>query len=112
MGILRLLFAACVVLWHCPTGIVERFIHPALAVQCFYAISGFLIQMVIRAKYQGAPHWRRRFWASRFLRIYPLYIFFLMLTLAFPDEAVAVLSAGLHQPAVHGSGEARVVDAD
>ena len=80
MGIIRLLLAVAVLLFHCPPGVVVRYIHPALAVQCFYAISGFLIQMAIRANYQGRPGWQRRFYISRVLRIYPLYLLFLMLT--------------------------------
>lgn len=87
MGILRFLLAACVVLWHCPEGILSRYIHPALAVQCFYVVSGFLMQMVIVSKYVGQRHWRRRFYLSRVLRIYPLYLLFLALTILLTDTS-------------------------
>lgn len=77
---MRFLLAVAVLLWHCPEGILPRFLFPTLAVQCFYAVSGFLIQMVIWSKYQGQERWRTRFYISRILRIYPLYLFFLLLT--------------------------------
>lgn len=82
MGIIRLILATTVLLWHCPVGVVSRILHPALAVQCFYAISGFLIQMVLWSSDTTAPGWKGRFYLSRWLRIYPLYALFLMLTLA------------------------------
>src|SRR5579862_2563412 len=82
MGLMRLLLAVAVLLFHCPVGVVVRYIHPALAVECFYSISGFLIQMAIRANYQGSAGWQRRFYISRVLRIYPLYLLFLLLTVA------------------------------
>jgi peptidoglycan/LPS O-acetylase OafA/YrhL len=80
MGCIRFLLAIAVLLWHCPVGILPRFLFPTLAVQCFYAVSGFLIQMVIREKYQGRQHWQTRFYVSRILRIYPLYLLFFLLT--------------------------------
>lgn len=80
MGIIRFFLAVAVLLWHCPEGVVGRYIHPALAVQCFYAVSGFLMQMVIRNKYQGEPGWQRRFYMSRVLRLFPLYLLFVLLT--------------------------------
>lgn len=90
MGLMRLLLAVAVLLWHCPEGIVSRMLHPALAVQCFYAISGFLIQMVIRASNRDLRGWKGRFYLSRWLRIYPLYALFVLLTLAcFPNGAAA-----------------------
>ena len=81
MGILRFLLAVCVLLWHCPEGVLPRYMHGALAVQCFYIISGFLIQMVITSKYEGHKRWRRRFYLSRILRIYPLYLLILVMTM-------------------------------
>ncbi len=83
MGIMRLLLAVTVLLWHCPEGLVSRMLHPALAVQCFYSISGFLMQMVISSGHHDAPGWQVRFYISRFLRIYPLYIVFVALTVLF-----------------------------
>jgi peptidoglycan/LPS O-acetylase OafA/YrhL len=80
MGIIRFLLAVCVLLWHCPKGILGTYLHPALAVQCFYAISGFLIQMAIWANYQGTIGWQKRFYMSRVLRLYPLYMVFFLVS--------------------------------
>src|ERR1035438_7962682 len=82
MGMMRLFLAITVLLWHCPQGFVSRPISSVLAVQCFYAISGFLIQLAITANYAGADGWVRRFYLSRLLRIYPLYLTFFALTVA------------------------------
>lgn len=82
LGILRLLLAVGVLLSHCPKGsITLMHLHPAAAVQCFYLVSGFLIQFAIRRNYQGKPGWHWRFYASRFFRIYPLYALFFVLTI-------------------------------
>jgi peptidoglycan/LPS O-acetylase OafA/YrhL len=81
MGLIRLLLAVAVLLGHCPPGMLGHMLHPALAVQCFYAISGFLIQFVIATRYAGSQGWCGRFYVSRALRIYPLYLLFLLPTL-------------------------------
>lgn len=73
MGVLRLFLAITVLLWHCPEGLVARVLHPALAVQCFYAISGFLMQVAIpRYKNKGGD-WHIAFYKSRLARLIPLY---------------------------------------
>lgn len=76
MGVLRLALAIIVLIWHCPEGVLPRIIFPSLAVQCFYLISGFLIQFVIREHYEGSLGWQKRFYLSRLLRLYPLYLLF------------------------------------
>lgn len=84
MGLLRLLLAVNVALWHSPEGMIPRFIHPALAVQCFYAISGFLIQMaIVSYRQKNSDRWQLAFYKSRLLRLMPLYWLFTLLTLAF-----------------------------
>lgn len=86
MGFLRLFLACIIVLWHSPIGIVPRILHPGLAVQCFYAISGFLIQLSInRYKNETNKHWYFNFYISRFLRIFPLYWLCAVLTFIFFD---------------------------
>lgn len=81
MGLLRLLLAVATLVWHAPPGVVHRFLHPALAVQCFYAISGFLIQLAIH-RYKNADHkyWYFDFYKSRCMRLFPLYWLFTALT--------------------------------
>jgi peptidoglycan/LPS O-acetylase OafA/YrhL len=82
MGIIRLLLAANVLLWHAPPSFLPHFLFPSLSVQCFYCISGFLIQAVIRGKYQGGAGWQWDFYKSRILRIYPLYLLFAVVSVA------------------------------
>jgi peptidoglycan/LPS O-acetylase OafA/YrhL len=81
MGFLRLFFAYVVLVFHFPQGILERPLHPALAVQCFYVISGFYMQLVI-GKYFNlqTSNWKMDFYKSRFVRIFSLYYIFLLLT--------------------------------
>lgn len=84
MGVLRLTLALIVVIFHCPPGIVPHILHSALSVQCFYAISGFLIQLVI-GKYSqsGERFWYINFYKSRAFRLYPLYWIFTLLFFIF-----------------------------
>ncbi len=84
MGILRLFLAYIVVLFHSPEGVLTRYFHPGLAVQCFYVISGFYMQLIIKKYFD--PHnssWKINFYKSRFFRIFPLYYLFLILNIIF-----------------------------
>lgn len=80
MGILRIFLAMVVLLYHTPEGIVPRVLHPALAVQCFYCISGFYVQLLIRQFQTIDGNWKIAFYKSRFLRIFPTYYIFLIAT--------------------------------
>jgi peptidoglycan/LPS O-acetylase OafA/YrhL len=71
MGILRLLLASLVLASHVPE-FASKFLGP-IAVECFYVISGFYIQMILIERYIGQPQWRRKFLESRLLRIYVPY---------------------------------------
>lgn len=74
MGHLRFLLAVAVVRAHTAGFPDVKFISGQLAVQLFYVISGFLITVVLTAKYP--PTWcgTRRFYASRWLRIWVPYL--------------------------------------
>ena len=77
MGLLRFFLALIVFINHFATaGKIDTFISGALAVRIFYLISGFYIQLVI-LKYDDHKHWKRNFYLSRSLRLFPTY--FLML---------------------------------
>jgi len=71
MGYLRLLLASLVLSSHV-TGFTSNYVG-AVAVECFYVISGFYIQMIIHEYYKGQTSWRRKFWESRALRIFVPY---------------------------------------
>lgn len=77
MGLLRLLLALCVVVHHTPKAGVT-FTDGGVAVQAFYVISGYFIAMVLCGKYESLP----RFYANRFLRLYPVYAAVLALAAA------------------------------
>lgn len=81
MGILRLTLAAIVLQDHCPDGIIPRLTNSVLAVQCFYVISGFYIQLIILEKYSNGENWKLDFYKSRLFRIFPVYYIFLLLTI-------------------------------
>ena len=81
MGFLRTLLALSVVLDHLGAGATDHLVGGRLAVQLFYVISGFLISYVLTATdhYQGAVG---KFYANRFLRLFPIYLAVAALTLA------------------------------
>jgi len=80
MGFLRTLLALSVVLDHLGGGYADHLVGGRLAVQLFYVISGFLISFVLTAtdNYQGATG---KFYANRFLRLFPIYLAVAALTL-------------------------------
>ncbi|EFF72987.1 acyltransferase family protein [Achromobacter piechaudii] len=80
MGFLRTLLALSVVLDHLGGGYADHLVGGRLAVQLFYVISGFLISYVLTAtdNYQGATG---KFYANRFLRLFPIYLAVAGLTL-------------------------------
>ena len=89
MGVIRLLLALVVLISHSPQGVIPRFLHPALSVQCFYAISGFLMQLVIRRYQQsGGQYWYLAFYKSRAFRLLPLYWIFTFLMIVFCNNGL------------------------
>jgi peptidoglycan/LPS O-acetylase OafA/YrhL len=75
MGLIRLVLALSVVIWHIPkrTG---AWIDASVAVLLFFVISGFYMALVIgeRCALVERRGWRRQFYASRFFRIFPTYL--------------------------------------
>jgi len=71
MGLLRTMLALAVVLAHSPLNSGQFSIGGVCAVHMFYMISGFLISYVVNSN----PSYREplRFYASRALRLYPVY---------------------------------------
>ena len=81
MGSLRTLLALSVVFAHLPLNAGYVFVGGRNAVQLFYMISGFVISHVLL----NTPAYRdvKTFYASRWLRLYPVYYAVLLLTLAY-----------------------------
>ena len=88
MGILRFFLAYVVLVSHCPPGFLERYFHPALAVQCFFTISGFYMQLLISEKYkeQSPFYFCKDFYLSRIFRIFPVYLLVLTITFIFANQ--------------------------
>jgi peptidoglycan/LPS O-acetylase OafA/YrhL len=74
MGVIRLILALSVVVWHMP-GPPVRLLNAAVAVLLFFVVSGFYMALVVNEKYAPSGRgWVRRFYTARFLRLYPAYI--------------------------------------
>jgi peptidoglycan/LPS O-acetylase OafA/YrhL len=78
MGVIRLLLALTVVSAHCNSPQLFKLVGGEVAVQAFFMISGFYIAMIVDS-YKDI----KSFWISRFLRLYPVYIFCALITLIF-----------------------------
>ena len=81
MGSVRFLLALAVVAAHVPKLPFHLGVNSLLAVQGFYAISGFLIARVWDIKYSKEPNAIRSFYANRAARIYFMYWAVLVLAL-------------------------------
>ena len=76
-GILRLSFALMVV----AGKFVGVEVIPGIGVWGFFLLSGFLITLVLNEKYSYSKGGLRKFFVSRFLRLYPCYYAVMLLTL-------------------------------
>jgi peptidoglycan/LPS O-acetylase OafA/YrhL len=81
MGSIRFLLALAVVVVHVAKAPFHLGVNSLMAVQGFYAISGFLIAFVWDVKYSKEPDGIRSFYANRAARIYFLYWTVLVLAL-------------------------------
>ena len=70
MGFLRILLASLVLASHAGVAPV---MSGVFAVECFFVISGFYMQLLIHQHYAGKAYWKRKFYTSRFLRIFIPY---------------------------------------
>jgi peptidoglycan/LPS O-acetylase OafA/YrhL len=91
MGTYRLLLAILVVLFHFGgmSALTGR-----TAVFGFYALSGYLMLLVLDRVYSRAPGGTRKFYVNRLLRIYPPYLLCVALTaLVVAERGVAITFA-------------------
>jgi len=104
MGVLRLSLAVTVLLFHVGVGSSPYFrpINGESAVFCFFVISGFYMEMILAQKYTRerlGPNWVWLFYASRYLRLFPLYAIVALVVLFFgPQGSVAQMPAGFAAP--------------
>lgn len=81
MGILRFILATSVVYGHSGDFLGFPLIPGDTAVQCFYAISGFYMALVLNEKYRPESSTYFMFIFNRFMRLFPAYVTVLLLTL-------------------------------
>lgn len=83
MGIIRLLLALCVVVGHANRPEWYPIVRPEYAVEMFFIISGFYMALVLNEKYLPLPsaaNAYRLFIQSRALRLFPVYLAVLLVT--------------------------------
>ncbi|MBW0005243.1 MAG: acyltransferase [Hyphomicrobiales bacterium] len=83
LGIIRIFLALSVVVWHLWGHALPFTANGYNAVILFFIISGFYMSMVLNSKYLNAPV--TNFYFARALRIYPIYLVILALTVWFLD---------------------------
>jgi peptidoglycan/LPS O-acetylase OafA/YrhL len=81
MGSLRFLLAISVAYGHAGDFLGFPLVPGDTAVQCFYAISGFYMSLVLNEKYRPESSSYSLFISNRFLRLFPAYAAVLLLTL-------------------------------
>lgn len=85
VGVLRLLLAIAVVLGHAGS-LGMPWLRADVAVEVFFVISGFYMQMILQTKYtcdKLGPAYIRRFYLSRYLRLLPVYLVIAVISSAF-----------------------------
>ncbi len=91
VGLLRILLAVCVLCWHGrPLGGLH-WLRGDMAVELFFVISGFYMQLVLSGKYTRPKlgrMWVARFYQARYFRLLPAYLL----------ASLIVLAAGAVQP--------------
>jgi len=73
MGIIRLLLAVSVVIWHSSPLFGLTMIGGPNAVELFFVISGFFMALILEGKYQKTNDPFRNFITNRLLKIFPVY---------------------------------------
>lgn len=100
MGVIRLLLAAFVVVFHAHDPLLERFfVNGPLAVKLFFVISGFYMALILNEKYVGAGS-LRLFYQNRLLRLLPLYYAMLLMALALALAGWMLRGVGFVGPSV------------
>lgn len=83
MGLLRLLFALTIVIFHTGDIFGYRIFNSRLAILSFFVISGFYMAFILDRKYFKKKHSFKLFIVNRFLKIYPIYWVSLLIIVLF-----------------------------
>jgi len=81
MGLIRFLLAISVLIVHSDPIFGLRLLPGYLAVQSFYIISGFYMALIFNEKYSHTQRPLFYFYSNRFLRLYPLYLLVVLMTI-------------------------------
>ncbi|MGH7203302.1 MAG: acyltransferase family protein [Candidatus Levyibacteriota bacterium] len=82
MGVLRLLLALSVLIFHAGLLFKYNIANNQIAVLSFFIVSGFYMALILDKKYTGKKA-TFLFWSNRFLRIFPLYWLTLLIIFTF-----------------------------
>lgn len=78
MGLLRILLGICVLSGHSPSALAHlHWLDATLAVEVFFVISGFYMQLVLSNKYTKeklGKRWVIQFYKARYFRLLPTYL--------------------------------------
>lgn len=115
MGGLRFLLAAAVIMQHSSPMFLPKILPGTVAVEMFFIISGFYMSLILSGKYDArSPGAVWRFYASRFFRLWPVFILTtvakLTLLAAASVYAGHVVTAGF-MPIFEATGDAAVIAA-
>lgn len=94
MGLLRIILALSVVAGHSRSSIFGfNGVGATVAVPVFFVISGFYMAMILNEKYVSTPS--SKYYASRAMRIYPIYFIGVMLALLINHSEIYSIFKGL-----------------
>src|SRR5947209_1529056 len=77
MGVLRILLAVCVFCGHSRAIGDLPWLPSGLAVEAFFVISGFYMQLVLSTRYTKeklGKAWKFQFYKARYFRLLPIYL--------------------------------------
>jgi peptidoglycan/LPS O-acetylase OafA/YrhL len=87
MGYLRIMLAICVFWSHSVPLAKLPWLDGQIAVQIFFVISGFYMQLILATKYTKerlGNSWIQKFYLSRYMRLYPIYFLGVASSLIYP----------------------------
>ncbi|CAI1697942.1 O-acetyltransferase OatA [Serratia fonticola] len=92
LGILRFFLASCVIMFHLTAQVPNI---GQLAVNFFYVISGYLITLILNNTYKNKS---KPFFINRFLRLYPTYYFFALISMILAIIPIAGVTTSVFHP--------------
>ena len=93
MGLIRIILACFVVMYHCGQFEGFKIMQGPEAVQSFYIISGFYMSLILHEKYWHQPNAYRLFISNRLLKLLPFYWLTLLVTVIL-SLSLAVFTKG------------------